>query len=45
VFDELAVPDGLDASPYAEEPGRALEQVSNQWVAPPVLGVDKGLTL
>ncbi len=45
VFDELAVPDGLEASPYAEEPERALEQVSNQWVAPPVLGVDKGLTL
>ena len=45
VFDELAVPDGLDSSPYAEEPERALEQVSNQWVAPPVLGVDKGLTL
>jgi hypothetical protein len=45
VFDELAVPDGLDASPYAEEPERALEQVSNQWVAPAVLGVDKGLTL
>jgi len=45
VFDELAVSDGLDSSPYAEEPERALEQVSNQWVAPPVLGVEKGLTL
>jgi hypothetical protein len=45
VFDELAVSDGLDALPYADEPNRALEEVSNQWVSPPVIGVDKGLTL
>jgi len=45
VFDELAVPDGLEALPYADEPDRALEQVSNQWVSPAVIGVDKGLTL
>lgn len=45
VFDELAAPSGLDALPYADEPERALEQVSNQWVSPPVIGVDKGLTL
>jgi len=45
VFDELAAPDGLESLPYADEAGRALEQVSNQWVAPPVIGIDKGLTL
>jgi hypothetical protein len=45
VFDELAVPDGREALPYADEPDRALEHVSNQWVSPPVIGVDKGLTL
>jgi PPE family len=45
VFDELAVPDGSEALPFADEPARALEQVSNRWVSPPVIGVDKGLTL
>ena len=45
VFDELAVPEGPDAPAYADEPERTLEQVSSRWVAPPVIGVDKGLTL
>jgi PPE-repeat protein len=45
VFDELAAPDGLEALPYADDPERALEQISNQWVSPPVIGVDKELTL
>ena len=45
VFDELAAPDGPEALPYADEPERALEQISNQWVSPPVIGVDKGLML
>ncbi|MGE0217121.1 PPE domain-containing protein [Mycolicibacterium sp.] len=30
---------------YADEPERTLEQVSDRWVSPPVLGVDKRLTL
>jgi hypothetical protein len=45
VFDELAAPDQPEAPAYADEPGRTLEQVSSRWVAPPVIGVDKGLTL
>ena len=45
VFDELAVPDGPEALPYADEPQRTLEQVSDRWVSPPVIGADKGLTL
>jgi hypothetical protein len=45
VFDELAVPDQPQAPAYADEPERTLEQVSSRWVAPPVIGVDKGLTL
>jgi hypothetical protein len=45
VFDELTAPDGPEALPYADEPERALEQISNQWVSPPVIGVDKGLML
>ena len=45
VFDELASPDRPVAPAYADEPERTLEQVSSRWVAPPVIGVDKGLTL
>lgn len=45
VFDELVVPSGPEAPGYAEEPERALEQVSDRWVAPPVIGVDKKLSL
>jgi hypothetical protein len=45
VFDELAFPTGPEALPYAEDPERALEQISNQWVSPPVIGIDKELTL
>jgi PPE family len=45
VFDALAVPDEPDVPPYADEPERALEQVSQRWVAPAVIGVDKGRTL
>ena len=45
VFDELVVPDGPEAPTFADEPDRALEQVSDRWVAPPVIGVDKGLSI
>jgi PPE family len=45
VFDELAAP-GEPAPPqYADVPQPTLEQVSDRWVSPPVIGVDKGLTL
>jgi hypothetical protein len=45
VFDELAAPDEPQAPAYADEPEPTLEQVSSRWVAPPVIGVDRGLTL
>ncbi|OKH85602.1 hypothetical protein EB75_19725 [Mycobacterium sp. ST-F2] len=45
VFDELVVPDGPETPGYAEEPERTLQQVSDQWVAPSVIGVDKGLSI
>jgi hypothetical protein len=45
VFDDLGVADEPDTAPFADEPARTLEQVSDRWVAPPVIGADKGLTL
>lgn len=45
VFDELAAPEGPAGEGYADEPERTLEQVDNSWVAPPVIGVDRGLSL
>jgi hypothetical protein len=45
VFDELAVPDEGQPEGFADEPGRTLEQVDDRWVSPPVIGVDRGLTL
>lgn len=45
VFDDLAVPDEPEVPPYADGPERTLEQVSQRWVSPPVIGVDKELTL
>ena len=45
VFDDLAGPDEPQAPAYADEPEPTLEQVSSRWVAPPVIGVDRGLTL
>ncbi|MGY4653105.1 PPE domain-containing protein [Mycobacterium sp. URHB0021] len=45
IFDELGQPDHSDVPAYAEEPEATLEQVSSQWAAPAVIGIDKGLTL
>ena len=39
IFDELATPEPT-AESYAEEPSRTLQQVSDRWVAPPVIGAD-----
>jgi hypothetical protein len=44
-FDELAGPADPEPPQYASAPQPTLEQVSNRWVAPPVIGADKGLTL
>jgi hypothetical protein len=45
VFDEFAAPVEPQPPQYADAPQPTLEQVSNRWVAPPVIGIDKGLTL
>ncbi|BBZ67180.1 MAG: PPE domain-containing protein [Mycolicibacterium insubricum] len=40
VFDELAAPQPTPDA-YADEPARTLQQVSDRWVAPPVIGADQ----
>jgi hypothetical protein len=45
IFDELAAPVEPEPPQYADAPQPTLEQVSNRWVSPPVIGADKGLTL
>jgi hypothetical protein len=40
IFDDLVVPDEPQPEGFANEPGRTLEQVSNGWVSPPVIGGD-----
>lgn len=45
LFDELAVPDEPEPEGFAEEPARTLEQVSDGWVSPPVIGDDGRLVL
>ncbi|MDV3124025.1 PPE family protein [Mycobacterium sp. 21AC1] len=45
VFDELAAPEGPTVEGFADEPERTLEQVDSSWVSPPVIGVDRGLSL
>lgn len=45
VFDELSTPEPAAGDGFAEEPERTLEQVDDSWVAPPVIGVDRGLNL
>ncbi|WP_301123807.1 MULTISPECIES: PPE domain-containing protein [Mycolicibacterium] len=42
VFDELAVPAAPEAPSFATDPQPTLEQVSDEWVAPPVIGADRG---
>jgi PPE family len=41
IFDELAAPPEPEPEGFAEEPGRTLEQVSDRWVSPPVIGADQ----
>jgi hypothetical protein len=45
VFDDLAAPEEPATEGFAEEPERALEQVNDRWVSPPVIGVDRELNL
>lgn len=45
LFDELVAPAEPEPPQFADAPEPTLEQVSDRWVSPPVIGVDKGLTL
>lgn len=45
LFDELVAPAEPESPQFADAPEPTLEQVSDRWVSPPVIGVDKGLTL
>lgn len=45
LFDELVTPTEPEPPQFADAPEPTLEQVSDRWVSPPVIGVDKGLTL
>jgi hypothetical protein len=40
LFDELAAPEQPEPEAFAEEPGRTLEQVSDRWVSPAVIGAE-----
>lgn len=43
VFDQLAGPVEPEPPQFADAPAPTLEQVSDRWVSPPVIGADKGL--
>jgi hypothetical protein len=45
LFDELAAPPEPEPPGFAEEPPSTLEQVSDRWVSPPVIGADGQLRL
>jgi hypothetical protein len=40
VFDDLVAPEEPEPEGFAVEPGRTLEQVSDGWVSPPVIGAE-----
>jgi hypothetical protein len=45
IFDDLAAPEAPAPEGFADEPQRTLEQVSDRWVSPPVIGADHEATL
>jgi hypothetical protein len=45
IFDELAAPEPAPAEGFADEPERTLQQVSDRWVSPPVIGAEHEATL
>lgn len=45
LFDELAAPAEPEPAGFAQEPESTLEQVSDRWVSPPVIGADGKLRL
>lgn len=45
IFDDLAAPEAPAPEGFADEPQRTLQQVSDRWVSPPVIGADHEATL
>lgn len=45
IFDDLAAPEPPAPEGFADEPQRTLQQVSDRWVSPPVIGADHEATL
>lgn len=45
IFDDLATPDPQYAEAFASEPERTLQQVSDRWVSPAVIGADQEVSL
>ncbi|MBO0880013.1 MAG: PPE domain-containing protein [Mycobacterium sp.] len=45
VFDDLAAHDEPEPAAFADEPARALEQVSDRWVSPAVIGAEGAVRL
>lgn len=45
IFDELAAPEPQQVQGFAEEPERTLQQVSDRWVSPPVIGAEQEVSL
>ncbi|QLL05995.1 PPE domain-containing protein [Mycobacterium vicinigordonae] len=41
IFDDLAAPEPEHVEGFAEEPERTLQQVSDRWVSPPVIGAEE----
>ncbi|MBX9642171.1 MAG: hypothetical protein K2X97_21370, partial [Mycobacteriaceae bacterium] len=45
IFDDLTAPDPKQVEGFAEEPERTLQQVSDRWVSPPVIGAEQEVSL
>lgn len=45
IFDDLAVPEPQQVEGFAEEPERTLQQVSDRWVSPAVIGAEQEVSL
>lgn len=45
IFDDLAAPEPQHAEGFAEEPERTLQQVSDRWVSPAVIGAEQEVSL
>lgn len=45
IFDDLAAPEPQQVEAFANEPERTLQQVSDRWVSPPVIGAEQEVTL